>query len=41
MNEETQYDYEPDSVADALKWVAYKAEELNADMPEDEEAENA
>lgn len=36
MNEE-KYDYEPESVADALKWVAYKAEELNEEMPEEEE----
>lgn len=37
MNEEVNYDYEPDTVADALAWVNKKAEELEE---ETKEAEN-
>lgn len=39
MNEEKQYDYEPDTVDDALNWLN-KQPELGSEIIEEKEEEN-
>lgn len=41
MNDEKQYDYEPDSVADALAWVQKINEEIHTIPVSKEEIKNA
>ena len=41
MNEEKQYDYEPDSIADALAWVQKINEEIHTIPVSKEEIQNA